>query len=208
MKDEEWKANEWLIPSELTEQEKQKDKGYSIIKEWSHVGLACMIIKASMGHLCGYVGLQSGHPWFMKDDNQCLLGCEKVPHKPTPLKDTIEEIEQAIKWTDMMNRLNGGHWPCTWNESHRTIQELITVHGGVTFSGEYPDEGGLAKDGGIWWIGFDCAHSQDYVPELGKFELEYFPDHLLSRNQTYKGEDYVLKEVEHMAEQIKEYYQE
>ena len=37
----------------------------------------------------------------------------------------------------------------------------IEVHGGLTYGGDL-------KDNGDFWMGFDCAHSGDLVPSLGK----------------------------------------
>lgn len=34
---------------------------------WKHKGFDCMIVRNQMGALCGYVGVQEGHPWFGQD---------------------------------------------------------------------------------------------------------------------------------------------
>ena len=36
---------------------------------WKHDGFDCMIVRNSLGNLCGYVGVKEGHPWFGKDYN-------------------------------------------------------------------------------------------------------------------------------------------
>ena len=177
---------------------------YEVLKEWSYNSFPCMIIRTEMGHLCGYVGVQSGHSFFNKKYNQCLKGCEKIPYKPHALPGQSKEV--SIEWAEMMNELSGGHWPCTSsNENHRTIEDLISVHGGITFTGEY-EEGGKVLEGGIWWIGFDCAHTGDYNPGIALALMKTgYLDHLLSSDEVYRDEDYVTIEVEQMAVQIKEY---
>jgi len=43
--------------------------------EWRHAsGLACLIVRAHTGSLCGYVGCPEGHPWFGKDYGAPELG--------------------------------------------------------------------------------------------------------------------------------------
>ena len=37
-------------------------------EEWEHQGYMCQIVRhPQAGHLCGYVGIPEGHPWFKKD---------------------------------------------------------------------------------------------------------------------------------------------
>lgn len=78
----------------------------------------------------------------------------------------------------------------------------IRVHGGLTFDGfcqpgpeektvcHKPDEGEEDK---VWWLGFDCAHSGDYMPAS---------EYTFSRLGTYRDLDYVTKEVSSLAEQL------
>ena len=61
----------------------------------------------------------------------------------------------------------------------------LEVHGGVTFADEI---------NGVYYIGFDCAHAGDLVPA---YEFECW--------ETYRDEDYVRKEIERLAYQIKEF---
>lgn len=34
---------------------------------WKHKGFDCMVVRNGLGALCGYVGVQEGHPWFGQD---------------------------------------------------------------------------------------------------------------------------------------------
>lgn len=60
----------------------------------------------------------------------------------------------------------------------------IVVHGGVTFSGTLPNYEG-------WWIGFDCAHHNDFIPNNSQYN-----------SGIYRNIEYVKNEVECMAYQL------
>jgi hypothetical protein len=65
----------------------------------------------------------------------------------------------------------------------------LSVHGGVTHanyikSSPMPD---------LWWIGFDCAHADDYSPGL------YIP------GSEYRDMNYVTKQCTQLAAQLKDY---
>lgn len=97
----------------------------------------------------------------------------------------------------------------------------VAVHGGVTFAKgcqhsedpafgvcHIPDPG---EPDDVWWIGFDCAHFQDLIPEMNKLrrqmpelqilyketEAEGYPD-------TYKTLGWVEAEIADLAKQLKE----
>lgn len=43
----------------------------------------------------------------------------------------------------------------------------VSVHGGITYASHFivnRETGTIRNSPGIWWIGFDCAHSDDYLP--------------------------------------------
>ena len=68
------------------------------------------------------------------------------------------------------------------------LNELQT-HGTITYRGEMPD-----KDG--FWIGFDCAHFMDIIPEIYK----QFPEHY--GNWEYRDMEYVESILMFMVEQM------
>ena len=72
-----------------------------------------------------------------------------------------------------------------------SLESLITVHGGLTYSGEAYWE----EDEEGWWFGFDTAHAGDYLPFLG------FP---LTSSEKYRDMEYVKKECESLARQLQE----
>ena len=145
--------------------------------EFEHAGLKCLILRSpDWGHLCGYVGITEGHPWFEKECNQCLIGC----------KGQRKELGECLTWD------------CTWEEEHPSPQSLIEVHGGLTFSGLGDGEW---RPAGYWWFGFDCAHAGDLIPEMAEQMAELFPDSLL-RPEVYKDMKYVIGQTKCLAEQL------
>lgn len=80
----------------------------------------------------------------------------------------------------------------------------IDVHGGLTYGENINDE---------YWIGFDCAHSFDFIPSLEKFKYshpfndifpnpEEFKDYAIFI-PTYKNVNFCIEECKSMAEQLK-----
>lgn len=68
----------------------------------------------------------------------------------------------------------------------------VSVHGGVTYSGEevFHQE---------WAVGFDCGHAFDLVPLLVSEKYQGSP--LESAVGTYRNMEYALDEARHLAEQ-------
>jgi len=62
----------------------------------------------------------------------------------------------------------------------------VEVHGGITFSGWLVDE-----DPNQFWVGFDCAHSNDFVPEM--------PWGVLGGGLEYRNVAFVKNELQKLA---------
>lgn len=60
------------------------------------------------------------------------------------------------------------------------------AHGGLTFSGKFPDEDGF-------WLGFDCAHSGDFLPSMP----------LGICFESYRTVEYVTGEVNALADALR-----
>lgn len=80
----------------------------------------------------------------------------------------------------------------------------IYAHGGVNFAGEchgiichVPEPG---RTDHVWWLGFDCAHFNDYCPAFAVMGEAFnrLP------NEQYKTVKYVKRECENLAHQLKE----
>lgn len=72
----------------------------------------------------------------------------------------------------------------------------VSVHGGITY-GPSPCAGDIChvteEHDDVRWVGFDCCHSGDYHP------LDRSP----SASEVYRTTDYVIAEVESLADQAK-----
>lgn len=74
-------------------------------KQWldEATGLPCLIVRhPEMGHLCGYVGVSKGHPWFEKgyDDVEASVhyGLTYAHHCAENICHVVEEGEDDNVW--------------------------------------------------------------------------------------------------------------
>jgi hypothetical protein len=88
-----------------------------------------------------------------------------------------------------------------WHGKDYSDLDNVDVHGGLTYSRGCAEVGAVChvpapgEPDGIWWLGFDCAHSGDSRPGWAdhfKFQEEY---------SVYRDVEYVRREVERLAEQ-------
>jgi len=87
--------------------------------------------------------------------------------------------------------------------------DCIHVHGGWTATG-YRWGGGKFND--LWWAGFDTCHAGDYAPGLNKimrglrkpaFHLEDVNLGVFNKEDTYRGVDFVLRELRRATKDLK-----
>jgi hypothetical protein len=72
----------------------------------------------------------------------------------------------------------------------------LTVHGGLTFS--HTDDGSTK-------FGFDCGHYMDLVPSrIAQYKAMGIDTTMDEERGTYKTLDYVINELENLAQQLKE----
>lgn len=147
----------------------------------------CVVIFVSMGHRCGYVGIPKGNPLYGIDYNK---------------KFENQELLKSLEDSPIGKR---GIIPLfCFDGSNISLDVLFDVHGGITYSGgndNYPIE-----NTDLWWIGFDCAHSNDRKD----FESlnDYFPDNYekmlydFDYNGVVRTKDYVESECKNLVEQI------
>lgn len=76
---------------------------------------------------------------------------------------------------------------------HRSLRQ-ISIHGGVTWAGRKHGQRGF-------WIGFDCAHYFDLVPEFLRMGIKASS---FANNTTYRNFEYVESCCEVLAKQLKE----
>lgn len=100
-------------------------------------GLDCLMVRNSMGTLCGYVGVPPEHPWHGKHYSQCLEACPEgdycYGHSP----------ESQIL-------VHGG---ITFSAACQEDRAEGICH--VPAPGRPHD---------VWWFGFDCGHYEDCSP--------------------------------------------
>lgn len=71
------------------------------------------------------------------------------------------------------------------------VLRYIAVHSGLTWSGHLPTRRGEKG----YWLGFDCAHYDDFVPAMGDMEC--------MKDATYRDMAYVRAECAVLAFQIR-----
>ena len=72
--------------------------------------------------------------------------------------------------------------------------EWVEVHGGLTYADRHEPQG---QPDGLWWLGFDCAHSGDLSPGVHE-RMGRMVDW-----ETYKNWGFVKRECVSLAEQAK-----
>jgi len=84
-----------------------------------------------------------------------------------------------------------------------SIVGVISVHGGLTYSGTFHDSEKHKQvtdlvwgQGGDWYFGFDCAHHMDYMPCMEKYSVRE------SELLIYRDIDYATGECARMAAQL------
>lgn len=74
-----------------------------------------------------------------------------------------------------------------------TPADLISVHGGLTYSAVLPG-GDTEGSDDQWYFGFDCAHVSDFVPSLAG----------LRTDGEYRGLGFVIIECDFLARSLRE----
>jgi hypothetical protein len=147
--------------------------------------LPCLIVRGPLGALCGYVGVEPGHPLHGVHDNESakIFDCDG---------DCGED----------------GHDACT-------VDGNLTAHGGVNFSSgcAHGDEASSichipepGRSDDVWWFGLDCAHSGDVTPKVNALLKSLSVDFLRPtprRGEIYRDLAYVKDQVEELALQLK-----
>lgn len=125
----------------------------------TEAGLRAVIIYTHNHHRCGYVGVSPEHPAYGKGYSTQLdcITQEEVTNVELGKKSSLLLLTAALGSDEEYKKIR------------RSIDILIDVHGGVTYSGgnnDYP-----VKADNIWWFGFDCSHDGDDA--VGGQSLEY-----------------------------------
>lgn len=147
-------------------------------------GLECVVLALDMGHRCGYVKVPDDHPWF-----------------GLRYWDGTDGHRQPIK-TERPFIGTPDHEHPDYDRERECVEDVLVIHGGVTFDGERPNED--CESG--WWFGFDCAHLGDARdPELiSARHRKLFGDDLTpsSYGESVKSLQYVEAECRSLAAQL------
>ena len=73
----------------------------------------------------------------------------------------------------------------------------IDCHGGLTWGDFWKDQ-----NDDLWYIGFDTAHSGDYLPFEQMFNRHRVGWSWLGENETYRDINYVRQECKNIVDQI------
>lgn len=110
---------------------------------FEHAGLQCSVVLTGMGHHCGYVGLPPEHPWFGKSYSDTVIVPQEI------IKRLIDVDKVGILNVFCAGIKNDQE---SLDRGEIELVLAVDVHGGITYAGEGE---------GLWWLGFDCAHSDD-----------------------------------------------
>lgn len=81
--------------------------------------------------------------------------------------------------------------------------EEFEVHGDVTWTDNYAGSD-HTKTEGLWWVGFDCGHKNDLIPDMVTLEdYPLLPD-VGTAWGTYRTMEYAKQECERLAKQLAE----
>ncbi len=143
-------------------------------------GFRCAMRRGPLGSWCGYVGVPSAHSWFGLTYNATIKPTKDMLG-PRDMQDfgPIDLLCAALSQKDI--------------EEEMSISLAMRVHGGITYS---DDHAPYSEPDGLWWFGFDCAHSGDLIPSLAEnWRLDHSGD-------TYRDQSYVVSECQSLAAQL------
>jgi len=165
---------------------------YKVESDFMHNGLRCVVVFTSMGHRCGYVGIDKEHPLFGKYYSSKCLKMADIEDQPIGKRGIIPIFCAGE------------------NESELVSPDLyFDVHGSITFSGGNPSD--YPVKSALWWFGFDCAHAGDESDYKQAFDYGILSEDRLNALQSYRSclggvhrsKEYVESECKSLADQLK-----
>jgi hypothetical protein len=142
--------------------------------------LRCCMRRGPLGSWCGYVGIPKSHPWWGKGYNDYIKPtADMLGPRDVDDHGAIDLLCQAWSGKDATEELSVGL--------------AMRVHGGLTYARDHEPYG---KPDGLWWFGFDCAHSGDLIPSFaeGKYGAQ--------DGDIYRDQQYVVAECQSLAAQL------
>lgn len=152
-------------------------------RKFLHKGVRCVVVRhPTLMSLCGYVRVPRGPLWDV------LRRAVRI--RPEADKSFFKN-KRASRRADASSR----------GANHFLLRE-VQVHGGLTFAGFNPYfRGGRAMRG--LWVGFDCAHAGDLIPQLLLLPFLEKVQHLYQRD-TYRDMPFVEDNCRSLADQLAE----
>lgn len=162
---------------------------YEVENLWiTKAGYPAVAILVPGMHRCGYVGIPKEHILHGIGYSQSTILLWDLWEHILSGRRKEGENKRGPVLTLLMCTSRALDCPDQWKP-----ENIINIHGGLTYSGgddDYP----IKNEKGLWWFGFDCGHFDD-----GSLMLNYPFKELPVRTL-----DYVEKECELLAEQLKE----
>lgn len=181
-------------------------------------GLPCLIVRTSLGHLCGYVGVAPGHPWHGKGYDDAIGACNKnctddyhsghrigsciSVHGGLTFADACRPHEEADyqKFMASMDRSREEAKRYPKGDAARRLKEWGDIKDFAAWK-ERCEQTGIChlpapgEPEHVWWFGFDCAHFGDCSPGM---DTKYGG----LRDGSYKTVNYVKRECQELAQQL------
>ncbi|MGE5512362.1 MAG: hypothetical protein ACM31O_14035 [Bacteroidota bacterium] len=129
-------------------------------------GLPCLIVRNSLGALCGYVGVSKSHPAYGKDyfdvDVRVHGGLTFARQcAPKPTREMWEEWRRMSRETAQAHPRS--HRAHALAKLTRELDDYDAFLAWVEASSVcHKVEPG--EDDDVWWLGFDCGHVDDLCP--------------------------------------------
>jgi len=163
---------------------------YKVEHNAVYKGLRCaVLLGASLGHRCGYVGIGQDHPLYNINYN------EEIPEALKAKWRIIEDTQTTGK--------RGVFTLLLYDPAHPRVEVMFDVHGSLTYSGgkdNYP-----VQNSGLWWFGFDCGHCDDAPDTKAMLEYGFTPSPYMSgHGGTVRTLDYCINECHSLADQLLE----
>lgn len=86
--------------------------------------------------------------------------------------------------------------PWFQTKDYSDLDSVVSIHGGITYLGDFPIDEAVDENPTLW-LGFDCAHCNDFCPGFMRYFNGFIPD------QIYRDEQYVVRELKHLAFQAR-----
>lgn len=163
-------------------------------------GLPCLIVRNSVGSLCGYVGVKKGHRYFEVGYDDCDLEA----HGGLTFSSTCADLSQEA-WERDRARLpelkaEAARFPS--GDAAKYLRDLAPVIDSYEAWRGHEEARSIChivppgEPDKVWWLGFDTAHLGDYSPGMSR--------HRAYEHETYKDLAYVKAEVARLAKQVLE----